>query len=53
VSVAVAWHFTQQVLPGVVAAADHPCLVAFSGAAEALPEFLGAPHGDATYRAAA
>jgi glutathione S-transferase len=50
VSVAVAWHFTQQMLPEVVPAADFPRLVAFSAAAEALPEFLAAPHGEGTYR---
>jgi glutathione S-transferase len=50
VSVAVAWHFTQRMLPEVVPAADFPRLVAFSAAAEALPEFLAAPHGEGTYR---
>jgi len=50
VSVAVAWQFTQQVLPEVVPTAGHPNLVAFSARAEALPEFSAAPHGDGTYR---
>jgi glutathione S-transferase len=49
VCTAVAWHFTQAVLPGLVPAAEHPQLAAFSAAAEALPEFLAAPHGEATY----
>jgi glutathione S-transferase len=49
VSTAVAWQFTQQVLPGVVPAADHPHLAAFSAVAEATPEFLAAPHGASTY----
>jgi len=50
VSVAVAWHFTQQVLPQVVLAAGFPSLVGFSVAAEALPEFMAAPYGEGTYR---
>lgn len=50
VSVAVAWHFTQQTIPEVVPAAKFPALHAFSAAAEGLPEFRAAPHGDATYR---
>jgi glutathione S-transferase len=50
ISTAVAWHFSQQMLPEVVPAADYPALAAFSTEAEALPEFLVAPHGDATYR---
>ena len=45
VSVAVAWRFTQQVIPGVVAVADHPLLREFSARAEQLPEFAAAPHG--------
>ena len=48
VSVAVAWHFTQQVLPGVVPAAGFLHLVAHSAAAEALPEFKAAPYGEGT-----
>ena len=50
VTVAIAWHFTQQMLPEVVSAADFQRLVAFSAAAEALPEFRAAPHGEGTYR---
>lgn len=50
VSVAVAWHFTQQTLPEVVPAAGFARLVAFSAAAEALPEFRAAPYGEGTYR---
>ncbi len=45
-SVAIAWYFTQQVLPEVVPAEAHPQLVAFSAAAEALPEFRAAPYGE-------
>lgn len=45
VSIAVAWHFTQQALPGVVAATDFPTLRALSVTAERLPEFLAAPYG--------
>jgi glutathione S-transferase len=43
---AVAWHFTQQMLPGVVDAAAHPALVALSTRAETLPEFRAAPYGE-------
>jgi glutathione S-transferase len=50
VTAAVAWHFTQQMLPEVVPAANYPSLVSFSAKAEALPEFMAAPHGDSTYR---
>jgi hypothetical protein len=46
----VAWHFTQQVVPDVVATERFPRLAAFSAAAENLPEFRAAPHGDGTYR---
>ena len=48
VSVAVAWQFTQQVLPHVVPAAEFAHLAAFSAAAEALPEFVAAPYGEST-----
>jgi glutathione S-transferase len=48
VSIAVAWHFTQQTIPDVVAAAAFPVLQAFSETAEQLPEFLAALHGDGT-----
>jgi glutathione S-transferase len=47
---AVAWHFTQQMLPEVVPAVRHPALVAHSALSEALPEFAAAPHGDRTYQ---
>jgi glutathione S-transferase len=50
VSVAIAWHFTQQMLPEVVPAANYPVLREFSAKAEALPEFMAAPHGAGTYR---
>jgi glutathione S-transferase len=50
VTAAVAWHFTQQMLPEVVPEANYPILVSFSAKAEALPEFMAAPHGDGTYR---
>ncbi len=46
---AVAWHFTQQVHPEVVPAANHPALSALSAQAEALPEFAAAPHGEGTH----
>lgn len=50
VSAAVAWHFTQQMLPEVVPASRFPFLVTFSEKAEALLEFRAAPHGDITCR---
>ncbi|MBC7940791.1 MAG: glutathione S-transferase [Chitinophagaceae bacterium] len=50
VTAAVVWQFTQEVVPGVATAALHPQLAALSAAAEALPEFLAAPHGDSIYR---
>ena len=46
ISMAVAWHFTQQMLPQVVPAAQFPQLVALSAAAEGLAEFRAAPHGE-------
>jgi glutathione S-transferase len=51
VSTAVAWEFIQQMVPDAVPAARYPKLVASSQAAEALPAFAAAPHGDGTYRA--
>lgn len=49
VSTAVAWFFTQQMLPGAVALESHPNLHALSVMAESLPEFRAAPHGDSTF----
>jgi glutathione S-transferase len=49
VSTAIAWHFVQRLLPQVVPAAQYPRLAAFSEAAEALPEFRAAPHGEGVY----
>jgi len=46
VTVAVAWHFTQQMIPADVPAGRFPRLQAYSLAAESLPEFKAAPHGD-------
>lgn len=51
ITTAVAWYFTQRTVPGVVAPAAYPRLVAFSARAEALPVFTAAPHGDGTYPA--
>lgn len=45
VSIAVAWYFSQQMLPDVVLAADFPHLAALSAQAETLPEFQVAPFG--------
>lgn len=52
VSVAVAWEFTQKVLPELVAPANYPALREFSAQAEALAEFMAAPHGSGTCRSA-
>src|ERR1700730_8707403 len=50
VSVSVAWHFTQQMLPELVPATHYPALRELSAKAEALPEVIAAPHGASTYR---
>jgi len=44
---AVAWHFLQRMIPGVVPAARFPRLQALSAAAEDTPEFRNAPHDGA------
>ncbi|KAF1048681.1 MAG: putative GST-like protein YibF [Herbaspirillum frisingense] len=49
VSTAVAWQFTQQMVPDAVPAARYPALAALSAGAERLPEFAAAPHGLGTY----
>jgi len=51
ISVAVAWQFTRQEIPDVVPAGNYPALCEFSAKAEALQEFIAAPHGSSTYRA--
>jgi hypothetical protein len=53
VTTAVAWRFTQMLLPEVVDAADYPALREFSSRAEQLAEFMAAPHGPDNYRGAA
>jgi glutathione S-transferase len=53
IATAVAWHFTQQMHPEIVPAANYEGLREFSFKAESLPEFKAAPHGSGTYRAAA
>lgn len=49
VSIAVAWAFTQNMLPTTVPAGDFPALSDLSARAERLPEFRAAPFGDGTY----
>lgn len=44
-TIAVVWHFTQTLLPGVVAPGDFPLQAAHSAQAEALPAFAAWPHG--------
>lgn len=51
VTTAVTWHFLQQMIPEIVPVARCPALAAFSGEAEALPEFAAAPHGDGIVQA--
>jgi len=43
VTIAVAWSFTQMLLPGVVDTATHPALAGFAAQAEQLPVFLATP----------
>ncbi|MGH8295969.1 MAG: glutathione S-transferase family protein [Steroidobacteraceae bacterium] len=50
ITAAVAWHFTQRMLPGTVKDAAYPRLRALSAWAEQLPEFIAAPYGDGTVR---
>jgi glutathione S-transferase len=50
VTTAVAWHFTERMLPGTVKDAAYPRLRALSKWAEQLPEFVAAPYGDGTVR---
>ncbi len=49
VTVAVAWHFTQQMIPELVPSGSLPLLAAYSAAAETLSVFRAAPHGEGTY----
>lgn len=51
VATAVAWHFTERMLPATVKDAAYPQLRALSAWAEQLPEFAAAPYGDGTVRA--
>lgn len=50
ITTAVAWMFTQKMVPDVVSADAYPTLQAFSQQAEALREFKAAPYGSSTYR---
>lgn len=43
ITAAVAWRFTQYILPGVAEAARYPAIAALSARAEALPEFVATP----------
>lgn len=49
ISTAVAWHFTQQMMPEIVSSMRFPELQKFSTQAEQLAEFIAAPHGASTY----
>jgi glutathione S-transferase len=48
VAAAVAWHFTQCMLPEALRASEHPALQALSVWAERQPVFAAAPHGSGT-----
>ena len=50
ITAAVAWHFTQQMIPQDAPLDQFPRLAAYSAAAESLAEFRAAPYGDGTYR---
>lgn len=50
ITTAVAWTFSQQMLPEIVPAADYPLLRAFSQKAEAMAAFAAAPFGSGSYR---
>lgn len=52
ISTAVAWYFTQAMLPDLLEASAFPALQRLSAAAEALPAFAAAPHGLGTYQPA-
>ena len=52
ITTAIAWEFTQKMIPQSVPAAKFPALAAHSAACEKLTVFAAAPHGDGTYRAA-
>lgn len=49
VTAAVAWHFTQMMIPEVVNMERCPALSRFTEKAEQLPAFSAAPHGASTY----
>ena len=49
ITVAVAWHFTQQMIPELVPSGSLPLLAAYSAAAETLSVFRAALHGEGTY----
>jgi glutathione S-transferase len=53
ITAAVAWKFTQVMLPEALSELSCPALERLSGAAEELPEFKAAPHGSGTCRAGA
>jgi glutathione S-transferase len=52
ISSAVAWQFTQTMLPDAVDPAAHPLLQELASRAERLPQFKAAPHGDGTVQRA-
>jgi glutathione S-transferase len=50
ITTAIAWEFTQQMIPAEVKHEKFPRLSAHSAACEKLAEFRAAPHGDGTYQ---
>ena len=50
VATAVAWYFTERMLPSTLEGVAYPRLRALSAWAEQLPEFVAAPYGDGTVK---
>lgn len=51
IATAVAWRFTQEKLPGLIAGPDHPRLLALSSWAERQPPFVAWPYDEITLHA--
>lgn len=49
ITMAVAWHFSQQTIPQLIAADDYPLLAQHSAVMEQQAAFKAAPHGLGTY----
>ena len=53
IATAVAWHFTERMLPRTIEGMACPRLRVLSAWAEQLPEFIAAPYGDGTVKVSA